>query len=389
MHNFVTRDGTPPKEFRRIAAEQLQRYPAVELRKERVLSIGGTRGSFEVQLETSTVSARRVLLCTGLPQADPAPTLLAQQGVGLIRKPFRMKEHIERFYESLRYVAIDPGLSPDELGRHAGQQAVPDVAHHAMTACAPQAVVSPIGDRLVERHRADQQRQRRDRIRVGHGPSRPEPTQADVPGDVAEERGGEPEIEDPEGVAYGKLAHRVERRAAHEWSEADRADKARRGRQRQEVVAGQEWLEKDVVEREGHRCADDDQRALHTSERERLAGPERNDDPDAEQSDDQADQAPREKALETDGDGEGERQARRQRDDERGDPGGRVACSDVERDVVAHDDEDTRDDHPEGISPRQARKPSCPPEDQREAGRRDRLQAEMMIFQIRCKIYYM
>jgi PAS domain S-box-containing protein len=33
-----------------------------------------------------------VLLCTGLPQADPAPELLRQPGVGLIRKPFRMNE---------------------------------------------------------------------------------------------------------------------------------------------------------------------------------------------------------------------------------------------------------------------------------------------------------
>ncbi|HZY84601.1 MAG TPA: response regulator [Gemmataceae bacterium] len=33
-----------------------------------------------------------VLLCTGLPQADPVPELLRTGGVGLIRKPFRMNE---------------------------------------------------------------------------------------------------------------------------------------------------------------------------------------------------------------------------------------------------------------------------------------------------------
>jgi PAS domain S-box-containing protein len=33
-----------------------------------------------------------VLLCTGLPQADPAPELLRNDRVGLIRKPFRMNE---------------------------------------------------------------------------------------------------------------------------------------------------------------------------------------------------------------------------------------------------------------------------------------------------------
>ena len=33
-----------------------------------------------------------VLLCTGLPQADPAPHLLQAGAVGLLRKPFRMNE---------------------------------------------------------------------------------------------------------------------------------------------------------------------------------------------------------------------------------------------------------------------------------------------------------
>ena len=32
IHNFVTRDGTPPDEFRRIAREQLRTYPNVQAR---------------------------------------------------------------------------------------------------------------------------------------------------------------------------------------------------------------------------------------------------------------------------------------------------------------------------------------------------------------------
>jgi branched-chain amino acid aminotransferase len=32
-------------------------------------------------------------------------------------KSFRMREHVDRLYRSLRYVRIDPGLSPDELER--------------------------------------------------------------------------------------------------------------------------------------------------------------------------------------------------------------------------------------------------------------------------------
>lgn len=33
------------------------------------------------------------------------------------RQPFRMKEHIDRFYRSLAYVRIDPGMSPAEMTR--------------------------------------------------------------------------------------------------------------------------------------------------------------------------------------------------------------------------------------------------------------------------------
>lgn len=66
VHNFVTRDGTPPDEFRRIGREQLDHYPNVEARADRVASISGARGAFRVQLDSEVVEARRVLLCTGM-----------------------------------------------------------------------------------------------------------------------------------------------------------------------------------------------------------------------------------------------------------------------------------------------------------------------------------
>ncbi|PRQ08043.1 NAD(P)/FAD-dependent oxidoreductase [Enhygromyxa salina] len=66
IHNFVTRDGTPPQEFRRIGRQQLATYPSVEVRDVRVESIAGTRGGFQVSLEAGTVEARRILLCTGM-----------------------------------------------------------------------------------------------------------------------------------------------------------------------------------------------------------------------------------------------------------------------------------------------------------------------------------
>jgi len=66
IHNFVTRDGTPPEEFRRIGREQLATYPSVEIRDARVESVSGTRGEFRIRLDSGEVQARRVLLCTGM-----------------------------------------------------------------------------------------------------------------------------------------------------------------------------------------------------------------------------------------------------------------------------------------------------------------------------------
>jgi thioredoxin reductase len=67
IHGFVTRDGTPPAEFRRIAREQLQPYAGVVVRDARVEEVRGERGAFEVRLATGEmVASRRILLCTGM-----------------------------------------------------------------------------------------------------------------------------------------------------------------------------------------------------------------------------------------------------------------------------------------------------------------------------------
>ena len=72
VQNFVTRDGTPPLEFRAIARQQLTTYPTVEVRDVRVASIAGTRGAFRVTLDTGAVESRRALLCTGMIDELPA-----------------------------------------------------------------------------------------------------------------------------------------------------------------------------------------------------------------------------------------------------------------------------------------------------------------------------
>jgi thioredoxin reductase len=72
IHGFLTRDGTPPEEFRRIGRQQLEPYASVEVREARVERLRGERGAFELQLESGSVAARRILLCTGMLDELPA-----------------------------------------------------------------------------------------------------------------------------------------------------------------------------------------------------------------------------------------------------------------------------------------------------------------------------
>ena len=73
INGFVTRDGTPPDDFRRIGREQLRPYASVDVRDARVAQIRGERGAFELELDAGGVAARRVLLCTGM--IDDLPEL--------------------------------------------------------------------------------------------------------------------------------------------------------------------------------------------------------------------------------------------------------------------------------------------------------------------------
>ena len=66
VHNFVTRDGITPSEFRRIGRQQLEPYCNVEIHDLPVEEIAGVEGAFAIRLPNNTVQARRVLLCTGM-----------------------------------------------------------------------------------------------------------------------------------------------------------------------------------------------------------------------------------------------------------------------------------------------------------------------------------
>ncbi|WP_224245405.1 NAD(P)/FAD-dependent oxidoreductase [Hyalangium gracile] len=89
IHSFVTRDGTPPAEFRRIAREQLRPYASVEVRDTRVDTIEKQGERFAVRLGSETVSARRVLLCSGLvDELPPLPGLRDLWGKSVFVCPY-------------------------------------------------------------------------------------------------------------------------------------------------------------------------------------------------------------------------------------------------------------------------------------------------------------
>lgn len=75
-HGFLTRDGVPPFELRRIAREELAAYPNVELRtRVRVAELSASDAGFTAgvgrRAAEETVTARSVLLATGLHETLP------------------------------------------------------------------------------------------------------------------------------------------------------------------------------------------------------------------------------------------------------------------------------------------------------------------------------
>ena len=72
MHGFLSRDGFPPGELRRIAHEELRRYETVEVRSAVVEEVARKDGGFELAIAGGgALRCRKLLLATGL--ADELP----------------------------------------------------------------------------------------------------------------------------------------------------------------------------------------------------------------------------------------------------------------------------------------------------------------------------
>lgn len=71
-HGFLTRDGIEPAEFRRIAYEEVLRYPSVSHQSDAVTAIARVADDFEIRLQAgATLLARRVIIATGLTETLP------------------------------------------------------------------------------------------------------------------------------------------------------------------------------------------------------------------------------------------------------------------------------------------------------------------------------
>jgi thioredoxin reductase len=72
VHNFLTRDGTPPAELRRLALEQLECYETVRVRQATVVDAATEGTGFRVTLETGEpLRCRKLLLATGVRDVLP------------------------------------------------------------------------------------------------------------------------------------------------------------------------------------------------------------------------------------------------------------------------------------------------------------------------------
>lgn len=77
MHNFLTRDGTPPAELRKLAREELAGYDTVEVRDVAATSVVPDGAGYSVGTDAGPVSTRLVILATGVRDTLPAKPGLA------------------------------------------------------------------------------------------------------------------------------------------------------------------------------------------------------------------------------------------------------------------------------------------------------------------------
>jgi thioredoxin reductase len=90
MHGYLSRDGVTPKEFRRIALDDLRRYDTVRLERAEVVEAACQPGSFRVTLaDGRAFQSRKLLIATGVADNVPdVPGLRDFYGQSIFHCPF-------------------------------------------------------------------------------------------------------------------------------------------------------------------------------------------------------------------------------------------------------------------------------------------------------------
>jgi thioredoxin reductase len=71
-HGFITRDGVTPSEFRRIAHEEISRYPSVRYQKSEITGVSRTESGFRIETDQGErFEAGKLILATGLKEQFP------------------------------------------------------------------------------------------------------------------------------------------------------------------------------------------------------------------------------------------------------------------------------------------------------------------------------
>lgn len=66
-HGFLTRDGTPPSEFRKVAREQISEYPSVRIVEDSAVKITGADGDFQLTTaQGSSYRCKKLLFAVGM-----------------------------------------------------------------------------------------------------------------------------------------------------------------------------------------------------------------------------------------------------------------------------------------------------------------------------------
>lgn len=90
MHGFLTRDGMPPREFLRVAREQMTQYDTVAIADIEVTAAECVNGRFEVRLANGAHhTARKLLIATGVVDNLPGlPGFEALYGISVFHCPY-------------------------------------------------------------------------------------------------------------------------------------------------------------------------------------------------------------------------------------------------------------------------------------------------------------